>query len=272
MEENKEIKVRLSTVICLIIIVVLVIALGGTYYFGFIANKSENVEEEKVINTAENITVLNNNNISNVDSGVKENDTDENKGESENNNTKKDEDIKITKENEKVTDILNRKRNEGTNYEELRVEKISYKNNEYKINLKYSKPITISKKEYKTMKTQGYIKINSEKYNFYNDNEQYENGTVVNKENVEYEVIEYNEKYAFNLTGLAGSGISLLNNNEEIIIDVDKDTKIYDCFEKKEYKLKDREAKGWINKSLEDTLVYLQYDENNDFMIYISNK
>lgn len=59
MEENKEIKVRLSTVIYLLIIIALVIVLGVTYYFGFVANKSENVEDEKVINTTENIVTEN---------------------------------------------------------------------------------------------------------------------------------------------------------------------------------------------------------------------
>lgn len=255
-EKNNQNKITFGTYIIIVTIVFLVLLVG--ILTGILIQK----------NKEENVTNINENLVSNTESNKEEN----NVKEDEFNNMIKNEEEKMTKENEKVTEILNKIRDEDTNYEELRVEKISYKNNEYKINIKYVNPITISKKEYKTMKTQGYIKINNEKYNFYNDNEQYENGTVVNKENIEYEVIQYNEKYAFNLTGLAGSGISLLNNIEEFIIDVDKDTKIYDCFENKEYKLKDSESKTWLNKSLEDTLVYLQYDENDDFMIYISNK
>lgn len=60
MAENKEIKVRLSTVICLLIIVILVVALGVVYYMGFIKNKErasqlEHQTEEllKKVNTLE---------------------------------------------------------------------------------------------------------------------------------------------------------------------------------------------------------------------------
>lgn len=54
MEEKNEIKIKLSTVIYLIIIVTLVVVLGVTYYFGFVADKKENVGEENVANTIEN--------------------------------------------------------------------------------------------------------------------------------------------------------------------------------------------------------------------------
>ena len=42
MGENKEIKVRLSTVVYLFVIVVLVVALGVVYYFGFVKNDNAN--------------------------------------------------------------------------------------------------------------------------------------------------------------------------------------------------------------------------------------
>lgn len=59
MEEKKEIRVRLSTAISMVIIFALIVALGVTYYFGFVANKKENVGEEKVTNTTENIVTDN---------------------------------------------------------------------------------------------------------------------------------------------------------------------------------------------------------------------
>jgi len=65
MEEKKEIKVRLSTAISMVIILILIFALGVTYYFGFVADKKESVGDEKVINTTENV-------VSNV---AKENET-----------------------------------------------------------------------------------------------------------------------------------------------------------------------------------------------------
>lgn len=55
MEEKKEIKVRLSTVISMFVIFILIIAFGVTYYFGFVADKEENVGDEKVTNTTENV-------------------------------------------------------------------------------------------------------------------------------------------------------------------------------------------------------------------------
>lgn len=56
MEEKKEIKIRLSTVIYLFIIVLLVVTLGVTYYFGFVSdNNDENIEDKKLTNTTENV-------------------------------------------------------------------------------------------------------------------------------------------------------------------------------------------------------------------------
>ena len=55
MEEKKEIKVRLSTAISMVIIFVLIVALGVVYYFGFVADKKENVGDEKVTNITENV-------------------------------------------------------------------------------------------------------------------------------------------------------------------------------------------------------------------------
>lgn len=59
MENKEEIKVKLSTVIYIFIIVALIIALGITYYFGLVTDKKENIEDEKVTNTTENIATEN---------------------------------------------------------------------------------------------------------------------------------------------------------------------------------------------------------------------
>ena len=69
MEEKKEIKVRLSTVISMFVIFILIIALGVTYYFGFVADKNESSGEEKVTNTTENVV----SNVANEDKTDKEN-------------------------------------------------------------------------------------------------------------------------------------------------------------------------------------------------------
>jgi len=59
MEDKKEIRVRLSTVISMFVIFILIIALGVTYYFGFVADKNENIGDEKVTNTTENVATEN---------------------------------------------------------------------------------------------------------------------------------------------------------------------------------------------------------------------
>ena len=78
MEEKKEIKIRLSTVIYLLIIVALVVTLGVTYYFGFVANKNE--QEQKNEDKISNIQKLEesneiNNEIKDKDNTIKENET-----------------------------------------------------------------------------------------------------------------------------------------------------------------------------------------------------
>ena len=55
MEEKKEIKVRFSTTIYLVIIFALIVALGVIYYFGFVADKNEKVGDEKITITEKNL-------------------------------------------------------------------------------------------------------------------------------------------------------------------------------------------------------------------------
>lgn len=68
MSENGSVKIRLSTVICIIIIFVLIVALGVVYYFGFINNKEvselkaqkEDLETKIVESKETNIIATNN--------------------------------------------------------------------------------------------------------------------------------------------------------------------------------------------------------------------
>lgn len=64
MGENKEIKVRLSTVVYLFIILVLVVALGAVYYLGFVKDDNANGELTEKNNIAVNEQVTEKNNIS----------------------------------------------------------------------------------------------------------------------------------------------------------------------------------------------------------------
>ena len=52
----------------------------------------------------------------------------------------------------------------------------------------------------------------------------------------------------------------------------DEDTVIYDSFAGQEYKLRDNKAKDWLNKSLENTIVRLNYTEDLGLSIFIDNK
>ncbi len=56
MEENKKVKVRFGTVICIIVIILLVIGLGVMYYFGFVKNKENNNNTNTDIATTGNTT------------------------------------------------------------------------------------------------------------------------------------------------------------------------------------------------------------------------
>ena len=74
MGENKEIKVRLSTVVCVFIILVLVVALGAVYYLGFVKNDNANnmivngeVVEKNNISLNEQLPEINNNIEENVE-------------------------------------------------------------------------------------------------------------------------------------------------------------------------------------------------------------
>lgn len=82
MEENKEIKVRLSTVIYLFIILVLVVALGVTYYLGFVKddNSDNMISKENNIYVNEQVTETNNNIEEKVENNGNEQDLNKYKG------------------------------------------------------------------------------------------------------------------------------------------------------------------------------------------------
>lgn len=82
MEENKEIKVRLSTVIYLFIILVLVVALGVTYYLGFVKddNSDNMISKGNDIFVNEQVTEINNNIEEQVENNGNEQDLNKYKG------------------------------------------------------------------------------------------------------------------------------------------------------------------------------------------------
>ena len=86
MGENKEIKVRLSTIVYLFIIVVLVVALGVVYYLGFVKNDNANnmiangeVAEKNNISVNQQVPETNNNIEENVEENKEVGKIDKNK-------------------------------------------------------------------------------------------------------------------------------------------------------------------------------------------------
>ena len=85
MKEKKEIKIKLSTVVYLFIIFALVIALGVVYYFGFVVDEKEKIDNNKVENE-----------VSSVQKPV-EDETTENKVEQEKDNKNNESNVKLGK-------------------------------------------------------------------------------------------------------------------------------------------------------------------------------
>ena len=85
MEEKKEIKVRLSTVVYLFIILILVVALGVVYYLGFVKNDNANnmiangeVTEKNNISVNEQMPETSNNNTINITENISSNNSSDN--------------------------------------------------------------------------------------------------------------------------------------------------------------------------------------------------
>ncbi len=80
MKENKKIKIGLGTAICIFIIVLLIIALAGVYYFGFIKNneKIEVINNEKIALEKEITTLEQDNNLGTEETNVNVSSTSEN--------------------------------------------------------------------------------------------------------------------------------------------------------------------------------------------------
>ncbi|MBQ3145410.1 MAG: hypothetical protein IJB90_02375 [Clostridia bacterium] len=248
MEEKKEIKVRLSTVVYLFIILVLVGALGVVYYLGFVKDDNAN-------NMIANGEVAEKNNIS-VNEQVPE----------VNNNVEEKEELKKDQKQE----IINILKNTNNSKAYFNVLKINYENEKYNVEVEYSTPVVISENEFNNLKKDKEITLNNEKYEYVTDNDS-ANG-YIQKNNQKYEVINYNNGYVFELTGTAGGYTWTINKTENMKFVADEDTLIYDSFTGQEYKLKDNKTKDWLNRSLENTIVRLNYSEDLGLSIFIDNK
>lgn len=118
MGENKEIKVRLSTVIFLFIIVVLIVALGVVYYFGFVKNDNANnmiangeVAEKNNISVNQQVPETNND----IEENVEEEKVENNGNEQDLNKYKGKEAISmIAKEDTRF--VINEIKNNGDTY------------------------------------------------------------------------------------------------------------------------------------------------------------
>ena len=120
------------------------------------------------------------------------------------------------------------------------------------------------------MKKDKKITLNNENYEYLADSDN-ANG-YIQKNNQKYEIIKYSDGYAFVLSGTAGGYTWTINKKENMKFIADENTVIYDKFVEQEYKLKDEKAKDWLNKSLENTIIRLNYSDDLGLSIYIDNK
>ena len=148
--------------------------------------------------------------------------------------------------------------------------KINYENGTYSLNVSYNTPILISENELKDLKKNKTIILNNEEYKYIEDNSN-ANG-YIQKNNEKYEITKYNDGYAFILSGTAGGYTRAINKIENMEFIVDENTIIYDSFTGQEYKINSSNARDWINKSLDKTIVRLNYSTLLDLSIFIDNK
>lgn len=253
MKEKKEVKVRLSTAICMIIIFILIVVLGVTYYFGFIVERKENPGDRKVTNNTENVTS-------------------ENKVDKENtfpNN------IKTYTENQ-VMDLLNSKKyigNDG-NYDisldRIYVSSIKKDGSKFIINAKYYIPVEITKEEYNRMVQSKKITIEGTEYVF--SKEKYNYGGIGENEEYtsRYIVLKTDKGYAFQSALDDATVISTVK--DEISFMTDGNIEIIDSHSQKKYKLEDKEAEELINSNFEEKGISLDKGyKGNGLRLYISN-
>jgi len=243
MEEKKTKQVSLTTI--LLIIAVIIIIIMACYIFAEKTNTNTTQEPQTQIDVISNSQE--NESISNDDKT-----NTEVKGDDE----------------QKIISIL--KNADNDRYAYFDVNKINHTKTEYTVETTYNKPITITKDKLENLKNDKKIILNNELYEYIADQDN-PNG-YIQKNGKKYEIINYNNVYAFSLSGIAGGYPQTLNTAEDMIFVADGNMTIYDSFEGKSYKLKDITTKNWLNKSLKGTIVRLQYSDDLGLSIFIDNK
>lgn len=209
MENKEEIKVKLSTVIYIFIIVALIIALGITYYFGFVNDKNAHIEGETVTNTTEN-----------TDIGNKENDNkvEENKV----NNTIEKQDNKYKEITKKLDGI------DGLYVTEV----IKNKNKTYTLKGVLYSQYKISHKELRKILNKGKMSINSKEYIIKEaDNDDSFEYKLIEKDDKDesaiYEIYELNDNEYFLQCNMNITDVwELTEEYRQITIPVDKSCKV----------------------------------------------
>ena len=175
------------------------------------------------------------------------------------------------KENDNKQEIINILKNANNSRAYFNVLKINYENEKYNVEVEYNTPVVISENEFNNLKKDKQITLNNEKYEYVTDSDN-SNG-YIQKNNQKYAIINYNNGYIFELTGVAGGYTWTINKTENMNFVADEDTIIHDMFaEGQKYNLKDNKAKDWLNKSLENTIVRLGYSDDIGLSIFIDNK
>ena len=82
MEDKNTIKVSLGTVVCIFIIILLIVALGVFYYFGFVKNKEEITALKDKVNTLDNKNTIQSEKVETKTSDVNSNNVQSSKNES----------------------------------------------------------------------------------------------------------------------------------------------------------------------------------------------
>ena len=253
--ENK--KGSLSTVF-LVIAIILILVMGVFLYM----QNMQKVEMDRQIAILENSRSEMQETINDLQGKIESisntiNDAETNK---EDNNQEKD----------NKQEIINILKNANNSKEYFNVIRINYENEKYNIEVEYNTPVVISESEFNNLKKNKKITLNNEIYEYVTASDS-ANG-YIQKNNQKYEIVNYNNGYAFELSGTAGGYTWTINKTENMKFVADEDTVIYDSFVGQEYKLEDNKAKDWLNKSLENTTVRLRYSDDLGLSLFIDNK
>ena len=257
MEENKTKKVSLTTI--LLIIAVIVIIIMACYIYAEKNNPNTTQEPQTqtdVVPNPQESEPINNN----VNTKIENNDK------------------------QKIINLFKNIDDSDRFSAYFDVNKITYNNKEYTVEVEYNKPLTKTKDKLNELKKDKKITLNNETYEYIDIldestlnkyvgmiHEANPNGYIQKNDKI-YEILSnHNNEYVFTLYGTAGGYSWTINTVENMKFVANENTTIYDSFENKSYKLKDNAAKKWLNKSLEG-IVRLKYSNDLGLSIFIDNK